>query len=183
MKPDCLKLKSKRAAEEADNTAAGVATKAVDAKEGASKHAHSMLVDEFWDFNTGSEDHSFFLQVSEDKFSNLHPSCLLLDSKSTIDIIANKAMVSNISKSPSPITLHCNAGSRKLKYTANLNGYGRVWYDPKAIANILSLSHATSKYRVVFDSEAVNCFRMMLPGRDVVFNVSTKALYYHDTVD
>ena len=92
-------------------------------------------------------------------------------------------MVSNIRKSPSPITIDCNAGSRQVDYTADLNGYGRVWYDPKAIAKILSLSCATRKYRVVFDSEAGNCFRMILPGREVVFNVSTNGLYYHNSVD
>ena len=70
-----------------------------------------------------------------------------------------------------------------MDYINNLNRYGRVWYDPKAIANILSLSRATRKYRVVFNSEAGNCFWMMLPGRETVFNMSMKILYYHDTVD
>ena len=40
---------------------------------------------------------------------------MLLDGESTTYIIANKAMVYNISKSSSPITLHYNAGSRKLE--------------------------------------------------------------------
>ena len=70
-----------------------------------------------------------------------------------------------------------------MDYINNLNRYGRVWYDPKAIANILSLSRATRKYRVVFNSEAGNFFRMMLPGRDFVFNVLTNYPYYHNTVD
>ena len=70
-----------------------------------------------------------------------------------------------------------------MEYTADLNIYGRVWYYPKAIANILSLSCATRKYLVVFDSEAGNRSRMMMLGREVVFNVSTTGLYYHDTVD
>ena len=108
---------------------------------------------------------------------------MLLNSESTIDIIDNKAMVSNISNSPSPITIHCNAGSRQVEYTAKLNRYGRVWYDPKAITKILSLYHSTRKYRVVFDSEEGNCFKTMLPGREVVFNVSTNGLYYHNTAD
>ena len=81
---------------------------------------------------------------------------MLLDSESTIYIILKKAMVSNIKISERPITLYCNEGSRQVDYTAGLNGYGRVWYDPKAITNIISLSPATSKYRVFFDSEARN---------------------------
>ena len=60
MKNDCLKLKAKRVAEEAENTAAGGKTKVVDTKDGASEHAHKMLIDKFRDFNTGAEDHFFF---------------------------------------------------------------------------------------------------------------------------
>ena len=74
LKPDCLKLKAKRAAEEAENTADGGATKAVDAKDGAGEHAHTIIVDKFRDFNTGAEDQFFFLQVSEEKFSTPPPA-------------------------------------------------------------------------------------------------------------
>ena len=124
-----------------------------------------LLIDEFNDFNDGAEDNFFFSQLTEEKFSNPPPSWLLLDIKSAVDIIANKYMVPNINRSEITITLHCNAWSRQVEYTANLNGYGRVWYNPKAIANILSLSRATRKYRVVFVGDSGNCFRMMLPGR------------------
>ena len=115
-----------------------------------------MLVDKFQDFNTVEEDHLLLSQVTKKKFSNLPPSWFLLNRESTIDIIANKAMVSNIKILERPISLHCNVGSRQVEYTTNLNRYRRVWYDPKAIANIISLSPATSKYRVFFDSEARN---------------------------
>ena len=142
-----------------------------------------MLVDEFQGFNTRAEDHFLLSQVTKDKFSNLPPIWFLLNSKSTKDIITHKAMVLNIKKLERPISIHCNTGSRQVEYTSDLNGYGRVWYDPKAVANILSLSCATRKYWVVLDSESGNCFRMLLPGRGVVFNVFTNGLYYHDTVD
>ena len=131
-----------------------------------------MLVDEFQGFNTRAEDHFLLSQVTKDKFSNLPPIWFLLNSKSTKDIITHKAMVLNIKKLERPISIHCNTGSRQVEYTSDLNGYGRVWYDPKAIEKILSLSRATRKYQVVFDREAGNFFRMMLAGREVVFNVS-----------
>ena len=73
MKPDCLKLKAKRAAEEAENTADEGATTAVDAKDRAGEHRHMMLVEKFQDFNTRAEYQFFFLQVSEEKSSNLPP--------------------------------------------------------------------------------------------------------------
>ena len=40
--------------------AAGGATEEVDPKDGASDHAHRMIVDECCEFNTGAEDHFVF---------------------------------------------------------------------------------------------------------------------------
>ena len=54
-------------------------------------------------------------------------------------------MVPNIKGLESLININYNTGSRQVEYTANLNGYGRVWYDPKAIENIISLSRNTRK--------------------------------------
>ena len=59
-------------------------------------------------------------------------------------------MVLNTKKSEIPIKLHCNSGSQKVEYNDNINGYGRVWYNPKEISNILSLYFYTRKHRVVF---------------------------------
>ena len=54
MKPDRLKLKAKRSADEAkDATTVGTA-KADDVKDVVGEHAHTMLIDEFQDFNTGA---------------------------------------------------------------------------------------------------------------------------------
>ena len=183
LKPDCLNLKAKRAAEKDEKATTGGTAKTDDATGGVGEHAHTMLVDKFQDFNNGVENRFFLSQVTEEKFSNPPLSWLLLDSKITIDIIANKKMVSKIKILETPITLRCNVGSQQVEYTSDLNRYERVWYDPKAIVNILSLSCATTKYRVVFGSKAVNLFKIMVLGREVVFNVLTNGLYYHDTMD
>ena len=59
-----------------------------------------MLVDGFKDFNTGYEDHSFFLHGAEpEKFSDISSRWLLIDIKSIIDIMENKVMVASIKKS------------------------------------------------------------------------------------
>ena len=50
-----------------------------------------------------------------------------------------------------------------------LPGYGTVWYEPTGIANILSMSRATKKFRVIFDSEGGIIFRMVLLDREVKF--------------
>ena len=59
------------------------------------KHAHTMLVDAFKNFDTKAEDHFFFSQMVK-KFRNLPNNWLLLKIESFINIIYNKAMVINI---------------------------------------------------------------------------------------
>jgi hypothetical protein len=40
-----------------------------------------------------------------------------------------------------------------MNMIGDLPGYGTVWYDPKSIANILSLKRDIDKYSVAFDSK------------------------------
>ena len=105
MKPDCLNLKAKRASEEAKNVASGGADKAYNTKYSTYNHSHMILFDKFEYFNTRAKDHFFLLQVVGN-FINILASWLFLNIESTIDIIANKSIVTNIKKSDSPITLH-----------------------------------------------------------------------------
>ena len=62
-------------------------------------------------------------------------------------------------------------------------GYGTVWYDPLAIANILSLKEVKTKYHVPFDSNDKNAFVVVKPdGTTFEFIQSDDGLYYLDTV-
>ena len=47
----------------------------------------------------------------------------------------------------------------------------------------MSMSRATKKFRVTFDSEGGKCFRMVLPDREVRFQLSPNGLYYFDAAD
>ena len=80
---------------------------------------------------------------------------LLLDSQSTVDLIANTKMMVNIRKvrGEDAIRVHCNSGDKIVDRVGDLPGYGTVWYELTGIANILSISRATKKFWVVFDSE------------------------------
>ena len=70
-----------------------------------------------------------------------------------------------------------------MNRVGNLPGYVTVWYEPTGIANILSMLRATKKFRVVFDSEGENFFRMVLQDREVRFQLIPNGLYYFDATD
>ena len=65
----------------------------------------------------------------------------LLDSESTVDLIANPKMLLNIRKvrGKDAIQLHCNSGDKIVDRVGDLPGYGTVWYKPTGNANILSI--------------------------------------------
>ena len=83
---------------------------------------------------------------------------ILLGSQLTADLIANPKMLFNIRKvlGEDAIQVHCNSRVKIVDRVSDLPGYGTVWYKPTGIANILSISRATKKFRVVFNSEGGN---------------------------
>jgi hypothetical protein len=64
----------------------------------------------------------------------------------------------------------------------DLAGYGTVWFDPKSIANILSLSRVIEKFHVTFDSKHGGSFLLNKPDGTVrEFQRSDRGLYFLDT--
>ena len=66
---------------------------------------------------------------------------LLLDNQSTCDIFCNKALVTKVWRSKSSITVQGNGGSITTNTKAFVKNYGEVWFDTRAITNILSLKN------------------------------------------
>ena len=107
---------------------------------------------------------------------------LLLNSQSTVDLIANPKMLLNTRKvqGEDAICVHCNSGVKIVYRVGDLPGYGNVWYKPKGIANIILMLRATKKFWVIFNIEGGNCFWMVLTDREVRFHLSPNRLYYFD---
>ena len=77
--------------------------------------------------------------------------------------------------------VHCNAGSRLTNLISDLPGYGTVWYDPKAIANILSLWRVRDRYHISYDSSHRKFVVTKPSGKEYVFQESEGSLHYLDT--
>jgi len=84
---------------------------------------------------------------------------MLLDNQSSIDVFSNGKLLTRVYKSKSTLRIRCNAGVRTTNLRGYVTGYGWVWYYPKGIANILSLSRVKDRFRITYDSEVGNRFQ------------------------
>ena len=75
-------------------------------------------------------------------------------------------------------------GSIITNTKAFVKNYGEVWFDTRAITNILSLKNVKNKYRVTYDSESEDVFTVhMNKGRLMQFKMHRDGLHYHDNSD
>lgn len=72
-------------------------------------------------------------------------------------------MLTNIRQVSQVMKIQCNAGYKTVTQMGHLAGYGDVWFDPDAVASILSLGRITKRFKVTFDSEGKDGFILHLP--------------------
>jgi hypothetical protein len=78
--------------------------------------------------------------MADDRHTGIPNHWILLDSQSSISVFNNKSMISNIRNSPQEVCVIINGGEQTSTQIGDITNLGTVWYNPKSIANILSLS-------------------------------------------
>jgi hypothetical protein len=109
--------------------------------------------------------------------SNTKEDSILLDNGSMLSLLGNPKMVTNIRESKTTLELATNAGTRTTKKIADVPGYGTVWYDETAIANIFGLSKLKKKHRVTYDSEKEKAFIVHMNDNTLKFECNPKGLH------
>ena len=74
-----------------------------------------------------------------------------------------------------------NGGSITTNRQGHLKNYGDVWFDERAITNILCLKNMKKKYRVTYDSAENGTFTVYKPDAQLNCVMHQDGLHYHDT--
>ena len=116
--------------------------------------------------------------------SSIPESWILLDNQSTLDVFSNSKLLLNVRKSDKTMNIHSTGGVSHTDMVGDLPGYGTVWYQPRGIANILSLARLrTQGYVITYSSENGNEFTVTKKdGTARIFKQSDKGLYYLETM-
>ena len=104
---------------------------------------------------------------------------IILDNGLTMSLFANPDLVEKIRESKNTLELHTNTGCKRNKTEADVPGFGMVWFNPDAIANIFGFADLVDKHRITYDSVKEDAFLIHMPQKIVKFQRSPEGLYFH----
>ena len=126
---------------------------------------HTNQVDDEEDEESNNHRFDSFGLCTVNKRNKLHlQNMLLLDSCSTVDLFCNKNLVTKIWKSKNSMTVKVNGGDLKTHKKSYVENYGEVWFDERAITNIMSLKNIKEKFRAAYDSDRDGTFTIHKPN-------------------
>jgi hypothetical protein len=126
------------------------------------------------------EDHCFH-QHSR----NIIPDTwILLDSQSTVSVLKNRQLLTNIRNSPSFLCVHTNGGMQYSSQLGTVKNAGDVWFNPASLANILSMAEASKVCRMTMDTAVKSAMHVhQADGMLMTFQEYKSGLYFYDAAD
>ena len=101
-----------------------------------------------------------------------------------MSIFYDKGLVYDIRKPEHPVKITTNAGSRIVTKQAMVPGFGRVWFDGRAIANIFAMQDLKQQHHITYDSEDEVAFLVHKEGKDPVkFKCTSQGIYAYTIPD
>jgi hypothetical protein len=112
---------------------------------------------------------------AEDRLKN----CITLNNGSTLSLFSNPALVQDIQTSSKTLSLATNIGVKQSNREANVPGFGKVYYDEDAIANIFGFSDLKKKHQITYDSNKEDAFLVHMDNETIKFECSPYGLYQY----
>ena len=120
---------------------------------------------------------------------SLNPAWVLLDTQSSCDIFNNSELLVDIKvEKGQGLQLHSNGtGLIETNQQGTVQGYGKVWYLPKSLANIMSFTNVRKKFKINIstgpgDKEPVITVTKS-NGSPMHFKEISNGLYVYDASD
>lgn len=108
---------------------------------------------------------------------------ILCDNESTVDIIKNKNMITNIRNTKKLIEITGIGGTKiRVNQVGDLFGYGTVYYHPEVSANIISFHHLAKRFKSVTYNNRIKDAFVVTQDHDsnMEFIPLPEGLYHYD---
>ena len=105
---------------------------------------------------------------------------IILDNGSTMSLFRDPSLVRDVAIATWPIEIATNAGRRIVTHKAKVDGFGEVWYNEDAIANIFSLKDLIKKHKVTYDSSKENALIVQRKDDIIKFPANKLGLYTYE---
>ena len=106
---------------------------------------------------------------------------VFLDSQSTVLVFKNRHYLSNIWKSTTKLVVHTNSGRQFSLHIGTVENFGDVWYNPKLLANILSMAAVRKVCRITMDTSVKLSMNLHHTNSSIMkFLEYSSGLYYFD---
>jgi hypothetical protein len=105
-------------------------------------------------------------------------NCITLDNGSRLSLFSYPELVKDIHTSSKTLSLATNAGVKHSSCKANIPGFGKVYYDEDAMANIFGFSDLKKKHQITYDSKEA-AFLVHMDKEIIKFKCSPDRLYQY----